>query len=350
MRTFRAAVVGLGNIAGSWLRPLVARSDVEIVALVDTDAARAEERRAEFQLTCPVLTALPTALATERPDLVINLTPPTLHREVAETALVAGCDVLVEKPLAGDLGDAVEMALAARHEGRTLAVMQNRRYHPAVRRMRELVSGGEIGRVVDVSADMFLWHMHSNAYLAKTDSPLLRDMAIHQFDAARAITGADAATALALEWSSPTSWMSGAAAATAAFALSTGAVFSYRGSWVAEGASTSYDGAWRVGGTAGTLTWDGADLLVLDTVRRPDGPHAAGVSATVVEHVGPVTSIGHATALTAILDALQGGTPPETVADDNLLSLAMVEAAIRSSRERRTISVPDLLAEAGWPG
>ena len=41
---------------------------------------------------------------------------------------------------------------------------------------------------------------------------------------------------------------------------------------------------------------------------------------------------------------------PETVCDDNLLSLAMVDATVRSSRERRTIALDGVLAAAGWRG
>ena len=59
-------------------------------------------------------------------------------------------------------------------------------------------------------------------------------------------------------------------------------------------------------------------------------------------------SIGHPSGVNAILDALAAGETPETVCDDNLLSLAMVDAAVKSSRERRTIEIADVLADAGW--
>ena len=54
--------------------------------------------------------------------------------------------------------------------------------------------------------------------------------------------------------------------------------------------------------------------------------------------------------MNAILDALAAGETPETVCDDNLLSLAMVDAAVKSSRERRTIEIDDVLVDAGWRG
>ena len=347
VRTFRVAVAGLGAISTVWLRALETREDVEVVALVDPATALAEAQRAAFGLDCPVLSDLATAIAAERADLVVNLTPPRLHRAIAEAAIAGGCDVIVEKPLTLDLAEAVELVRSAQAAGRTVAVMQNRRAHPAVRAMRAGVAAGAIGTVVDISSDMFLWHLYPNTFVAEIDSPLLRDMAIHPFDAARAITGADAMTVQALEWSSPTSWMSGAAAAAAAFELSNGSVFSYRGSWVAEGAETSYDGTWRVCGTKGTFVWDGADELRLETVERSDPYEPATLDRKEIA-VASADPSGHTAGLAAILDALQAGEAPETVASDNLLSLVMVDAAVRSARERRTIEIADVLADAGW--
>ncbi len=127
-------------------------------------------------------------------------------------------------------------------------------------------------------------------------------------------------------------------------------MFSYRGSWVAEGAQTSYDGAWRVGGTRGSFSWDSEARLVVETIERVDGPHAPGVRTIVEEDVPRLDRVGHPSGLNAILDALAAGKTPETVCDDNLLSLAMVDAAVRSSLERRTIEIADVLAEAGWQG
>ena len=154
MSRYRVAVAGLGLISTEWLRSLKARDDLDVVALVDPDVVGAEAQRASFDLACPVLADLAVAIRNEQADLVINLTPPALHRSVTEIAVAAGCDVIVEKPLAETLADAVALVLAARSAGRTVAVMQNRRYHPAIRRMREDVAASRIGPLVDISVDM----------------------------------------------------------------------------------------------------------------------------------------------------------------------------------------------------
>ncbi len=346
--TRRVAVVGLGAISTRWLEVLAARDDVEIVGLVDVDEAHAEEQRRAFGLAARIEKTLAPTLEAEKPDLVINLTPPFAHRGVAEQALEAGCDVIVEKPLTDVLADAVALVDVAERTGRTLAVMQNRRHHPGVRRLQETVASGAIGDVVHVCADMFLWHIYRIPFLVKAPHPLLSDMAIHPFDAVRAITRLEPKTVQAVEWTSSMSWFGGPAGATCTFELEGGAVFSYRGSWISEGHETGYDGAWRVGCTRGSITWDGNGGLVTEQVSRPDGVFAKGIVARTTEATAHADENTHAIAVDAIIGALDRGETPETSAADNVRSLAMVEAAVRSARERRPVSITAVLDEAGW--
>src|SRR5919109_2813200 len=139
----RATVVGAGVVAGFWMAPLKRRADV--VALVEIDDDRVSDALARFELECRGFTSVDEALACTPADVVVNLTPPEHHRRVTEQALAAGCHVLTEKPMAATLEDAVAMVEAAQRADRTLAVMQNRRHHPAIRRLRQGVVDGEIG-------------------------------------------------------------------------------------------------------------------------------------------------------------------------------------------------------------
>lgn len=92
---------------------------------------------------------------------VIVATPNSLHADQAVAALDAGRPVLVEKPLAVDLGDAERVARAARESGATCGIAMNLRFHPAVVEMKRLVQGGELGPVrlaeVAFGYDLRLW-------------------------------------------------------------------------------------------------------------------------------------------------------------------------------------------------
>jgi len=337
----RTVIVGTGEIARWWVRPLLARQDVELVGLVEVDPARATPLLEAFELPLPVHTSVADAVTGERADLLVNLTPPSVHRPVCEEALALGCDVFVEKPLAESLADAQALVAAAAAAGKTLAVMQNRRYLPAITTMRELVADGAIGGVLHVCIDMFLWHEGVRDFLKAMRSPLLEDMAIHPFDAAREVTGLEPIDVTATEWTASTSLMPGSAAAVCTWRLEGGAVFSYRGSWLARGLATSYDGQWRIGGTHGSLTWDGRDTIELERWTDVALVDAKPAERRTIE-LDPPVDFGHTAALDAMLDALARGEQPATAAADNVASLGMVAAALRSAREGRTVTLDEV--------
>lgn len=84
-------------------------------------------------------------------DAVTVSLPPRLHPAVVTASLEAGLPVLCEKPVAPSAAEA-EALLAAVGADATVAVGFVLRYHPAYRRLRELVRGGELGRVRAVLA------------------------------------------------------------------------------------------------------------------------------------------------------------------------------------------------------
>jgi UDP-2-acetamido-3-amino-2,3-dideoxy-glucuronate N-acetyltransferase len=78
---------------------------------------------------------------------VVIATPAVLHYSMAKEAIVAGKDVFVEKPLALEIEQGQELiALAEKHK-KILLVGHLLEYHPAVGRLKELVDGGELGRI-----------------------------------------------------------------------------------------------------------------------------------------------------------------------------------------------------------
>ncbi|HEX4211857.1 MAG TPA: Gfo/Idh/MocA family oxidoreductase [Candidatus Dormibacteraeota bacterium] len=325
---FRLAVVGCGSIAPAWLGPLGDRTDIRIVALVDTVESNARSRAGEFGLDAPVFTGLEEALSATTPDVVCNLTPPALHHPVTLTALEAGCHVFTEKPLAAGLDQAAQLIDAADRAGRRLTVMQNRRYMATIRGLRDAVTGGAIGTPGLVGIDFFRGPRFGG-FRDEMDSPLLLDMAIHTFDAARFITDGRAVAATCTEFNPPGSWYRGAAAALCTFELEGGLLVSYRGSWAATGLPTSWESAWRVVGSRGTAIWEGDS-----TLRCQVEVDAAGFERETREI--EISSSwegrsGHGGCIDEMLTALAEGRPAETDAHDNVHSLAMVLAAVASS-------------------
>jgi predicted dehydrogenase len=134
--SLRIAVVGVGHLGRHHARILSALPGVELVGVVDTNRARAEEVAAAFG----------TRAHTDYRDLIgqvaaVTLAAPTeLHRDIALPLLDAGIAVLVEKPMARSIPEADEMIAAAARAGVPLAVGQTERFNPAVAAARELLS------------------------------------------------------------------------------------------------------------------------------------------------------------------------------------------------------------------
>jgi predicted dehydrogenase len=343
MKTFRIAVVGVGSISRLWLPLLRDRLDVDVVALVDVDAEVARAATERDGVSAPIFRTMESAVEATAPDVVVNLTPPEMHRPVVEVALGLGCHVLGEKPIATTLEDAQALVSAADRAGRTYAVMQNRRFEHGIRTLRDGLAAGRIGSVTMLACDFFK-APHFGGFRDEMASPLLLDMAIHQFDQARFLVGADPVAVSCHEFNPAGSWYRGDAAALCTFELADGAVFSYRGSWSAEGFGTSWNGSWRVIGTAGTALWDGEGDPVSEVPHAPEEPellYPVERAEWARTWTGPTA---HAGCLDEMLAALAQGQRPETDASDNMKSLAMVLAALTSAREGRRVELDELVS------
>ena len=343
MTTFRIAVVGVGSISRFWLPLLRDRPDVDVVALVDAEPEVARAAAERDRVSAPIFSTTEGAVGATAPDVVVNLTPPEWHRPIVETALGLGCHVLGEKPIATTLQDAQALVRAADDAGLTYAVMQNRRFEHGIRTLRDGLAADRIGSVTMLACDFFK-APHFGGFRDAMVSPLLLDMAIHQFDQARFVAGVEPVAVSCHELNLAGSWYQGDATAICTFELADGSVFSYRGSWSAEGFGTSWNGSWRVVGTAGTALWDGEGDPVAEIARAPEAPELL----YPVEHAdwkrtwdGPT---GHAGCLDEMLTGLAQGRPPETDSSDNLKSFAMVLAALTSAREGRRVEVGELIA------
>lgn len=94
----------------------------------------------------PIISDFEQALRSDVDALVIA-TPAVTHFDLVRRALLAGKDVLVEKPLAVNLSDGLELVELAAARGRILMVGHIMEYHPACARLVQMVRGGELGRL-----------------------------------------------------------------------------------------------------------------------------------------------------------------------------------------------------------
>jgi predicted dehydrogenase len=148
--TIRVALVGCGAWGQNILRVLVASPRARVVAVAEPSPTR----RAVAATLAPqaaVVPSLQDALACGV-DAVLVATPPHSHAGLVLSALAAGADVFVEKPLATRAVDAERCATRAAALGRIAMVGHLLRYHPAVERLLQLARDGALGELLGVEA------------------------------------------------------------------------------------------------------------------------------------------------------------------------------------------------------
>ena len=335
----RAILVGCGGISRTWLEAAQNIPQLELVGLVDLDLTAAERQAEEFNLGDVLLeTDLNAALDSTQPDVVFDCTVPEAHVKVTLAALGHGCHVLGEKPLADTPAHAQMMINAAQAAGKTYAVMQNRRFHPQIRRLVSFLRSGAIGAITTVHCDFFLG-AHFGGFRDRMAHVLLLDMAIHTFDQARLITGSDPRAVYCHEWNPAGSWYDHDASAIATFEMSDNLVYTYRGSWCAEGLNTSWESAWRIIGERGSVIWDGGDNFAAQVVAESGGFISEMRDITLPPPAEHDKVGGHAGLIRDFVDCVSSGTTPETIASDNVKSLAMVFGAIESAERQQRVQI-----------
>ncbi|GMV37741.1 MAG: dehydrogenase [Fimbriimonadales bacterium] len=328
-------VVGAGGISGAWF-PRLIEEGVGVLAVVEIDPKVAQKALRRHGLRAEVSTDLKATLRKHRPSFVLDLTTPDAHAKVTTTALRAGCHVLGEKPMAASMSEARRMVRTSEQTGRMYMVAQTRRWDPRHASLREGLRRGLIGDVTTVNCDFYMG-AHFGGFREQMQSPLILDMAIHQFDLARFFTGADPVAVYAHEFNPKGSWYKGDVAATCVFEMTDGIVFTYRGSWCAEGCPTSWNGDWRVIGTKGTMLYE-ANADPVGEVALPGSGFERKRKAVHPPKV-VVKYEGFHGALSEMLTYLRKGTLPQTECHDNIKSLAMVFAAIESAKRKRRIPI-----------
>ena len=336
----KVVVVGAGAMGRAWLGAVEASPLVELRGIVDLDLDAARASAASIgKPDLPVGTGTAQLASDVGAQAVINVTVPAAHHPVSTEALFAGLPVLGEKPVASTVAQGLSLAAAAEVTGQLFMVSQSRRYNPHLFAAKALAGG--LGRLGILSAEFFK-APRFGGFRDQMEHPLLLDMAIHQFDMARFLLNADPVSVFCEEYNPAWSWYRGDAAAVASFEMSGGQRFVFNGSWCSPGQETSWNAAWRLGGEHGTVLWDGdnpptASLASAD-IEAP-GNAAAVEDPAVVEDPG--TEV-HGS-LREFVMALRTGTPPMGQVHNNILSLAMVEAAIESAATGRRVRIDALL-------
>lgn len=185
----KIVVAGAGLIGKRHSELVQAAQDMTLRAIVDpSDAGRDYANHLDVDW----FASLAAMFKDAEPDGVILATPNQMHVENGLECVAAGCPILVEKPIATSTADAQKLVDAAKAMDVPLLVGHHRRHSPLIRKARELIDEGRLGRITAV---------HGNCWLLKPDDYFAPDWrrrngagplmvnAIHDIDLLRYLCG-----------------------------------------------------------------------------------------------------------------------------------------------------------------
>ena len=167
MKKTGVGIIGCGNISGIYCKAGQTFEILRTVACADLIPERAKERAKEFNV--PKAVSVAELLADPEVEIVLNLTIPKVHAEVALAALAAGKHVHGEKPLAVNRKDGAKILAAAKAAKRRVGSAPDTFFGAGIQTCRKLIDDGWIGEPIGATAFMMChghetWHPDPDFY------------------------------------------------------------------------------------------------------------------------------------------------------------------------------------------
>ena len=318
--------VGVGG-RGTWpVKLMTADPRWQPVALVDVSRENLQAARQMSGLSEKDLYADLGKAIEEHPeaDAVVVVTPSALHAQFIETALRAGKHVLTEKPFTNSEDDARRLVAMAEEKGLAIVVAQNYRFRPVERMVQKILRERTYG---EPSYMTLIHHRHRPEVRSFTMAqPMIYEMSVHHFDSILAMFGRRPKAVTANSFNPPWSKYPGPAAVQALIELEGPVYITYLGTF------TSMSNSWtnRIECEKAAVSWSTEPAL---RVTYPDG-RVTEIPVSE-EVVSPEQQI-----LDQFYDQIVSGRESEVSGRNNLATMQLVQAAIRSSEQGIKVTLP----------
>lgn len=312
--------------------------EVELIALCDRDAARAQAIQQKYGIA-RCYTDYREMLDAEKPDFVDVITPPETHLELCRDAAERGIAIICQKALAPTLAECEQIVAIVRAHNVPFMLHENFRWQPWYREIKRILQTGEIGEVFSAYFRMRMgdgWG--EDAYLARQPyfrsypRLLIYETGVHFIDTFRYLFGEIASVYATLRRLNPIIAGEDAGQVIFTFASGATAILDANRYNEAETANPRYTfGEMRIDGCKGHLTLDLSGEIRLKLLGEPaalqpyahtDKNFAGDCVYALQRHV---------------VDCLLAGRPFETTTSDYLRNMEIVEACYQSAREGKII-------------
>lgn len=199
MQKLNYVLIGCGRISPSHMTAAIANQDkLNLVAVCDVNPGKMDKLLDSFSLDKGKIKRYADykqMLAQEKPQLVAVATESGLHAKIALDCINAGCNVMVEKPMAMSLADADALIAAAEKNGVKLCACHQNRFNKSVQQIRSAVEAGRFGKLFHGTAHV-RWNRGESYYKEAewrgkwaSDGGTLMNQCIHNIDLLRWMMG-----------------------------------------------------------------------------------------------------------------------------------------------------------------
>jgi predicted dehydrogenase len=345
-RGLKIGCIGAGMIMAECHLAAYKDAGFPVAAIASRTQSRAQGVADRWSI--PKVHASPEALIEDPSIEILDIAyppdqQPALIRQALKQPHIKG--ILAQKPLALTLQDAIALRDEAAASGKVLSVNQNMRYDQSMRVLKQILDRGDLGDVVFAQIDMHAIP-HWQTFLEDYDRLTLANMSVHHLDVLRFLFGEPEEITTVTRRDPRTTFAHSDGITVSTLRFPSGVLaLSLEDVWSGPrepGYKDDQHIDWRVDGTEG---------VAKGTIGWPTGQAStltyASTTATGGEWVTPSwDTMWFPHAFVGVMEQLQHavatGTPPALSVEDNVKTVALIEAGYRSIAEKRTVRLDEI--------
>lgn len=192
MKVINAAVIGYGLAGSVFHAPIINSTEGINLKTIYTTNSNSKAMIGRIYPDTTVVTDVKEIFADEDIDLVVIAAPNECHYSLAEEAILAGKNVVVDKPFTILSQDADKLIALAQEKNVVLSVYQNRRWDGDFKTLKKVIESGMLGNLVEFESHIDKFRNYSKNNWREADAPgtgLLYDLGPHMIDQALTLFG-----------------------------------------------------------------------------------------------------------------------------------------------------------------
>lgn len=341
----RYALIGCGRISPNHIAAAKANG-LEFVAICDINPQNMHDKILKYELD-PIhtYTNYKEMLEKEKPELVAICTESGKHAVIALDCIDAGCNIIIEKPIALSLSDADDIIRRGREKGVVVCANHQNRFNKSVQKIRDAVDKGRFGKMFYGTAHIRWcrdWEYYSRADWRGTweqDGGALMNQCIHNIDLLRWMMGNEVDTVVGMTDRLNHEYIEAEDLGIALVKFKNG---SYG---IIEGTTDIYpknlEETLYLFGQKGTIKAGGTSVNRIEEWRFSDAlDDPEEVMRQFHENPPNVYGFGHTPLYADVIDAIKNHRDPYVTAEDGRRALELVLAIYKSAAEGKPVKLP----------